>query len=197
MDGPVRISKEVGQDGVLDLSFLVLPGSKADVEVVVDIVGQGARVSLSGICISSGNDAPSFRIRLDHTSGGSVSLQKFHCIAGGRSRVSFDGKITVAPDAQKTEAYQENHNILLGTESRAETTPQLEIYADDVKCSHGATVGRLDADEQFYMLSRGIPADEAKVLQLISFVSPVVDMFPEAEREAVAEKVENAIRSLL
>ena len=169
----------------------------AEVEVNVSITGPGANVALSGICLSGGSDKVSFRIRLTHAEGGSVSVQKFHCIAAGNSRVSFDGKIVVAPDAQKTEAYQENHNILVGDSSRAETTPQLEIYADDVKCSHGATVGRLNEDEQFYMLSRGIPEDEAKVLQLISFIAPVLELFPEAEREVSAARAEEAIRSLL
>ena len=88
----------------------------------------------------------------------------------------------VAPDAQQTEAYQENHNIVLTPEAKVETKPQLEIYADDVKCSHGATVGQLNEDELFYMRSRGIPEKESKTLQMLSFLSPVI---PEGREEDI------------
>ena len=88
----------------------------------------------------------------------------------------------MAPGAQQTEAYQENHNILLSEGARVETLPSLEIYADDVKCSHGATVGQLDADALFYMRSRGISEAEAKRLQMLSFLSPVI---PEGREEEV------------
>ena len=86
----------------------------------------------------------------------------------------FDGLIHVAPDAQKTEAYQENHSILLSGEAQVQTSPQLEIYADDVVCSHGATIGSLSEDELFYMRSRGIPEAEARQMQIQSFLSPVL-----------------------
>jgi Fe-S cluster assembly protein SufD len=72
----------------------------------------------------------------------------------------------------------------------------LEIYADDVKCSHGATIGRLDEEEQFYMRSRGITLEDAKVLQMISFLAPVLEAVPEAERETIASQLESAIRKL-
>ena len=112
---------------------------------------------------------------------------------GGTASVRFDGTIIVAPDAQQTEAFQENHNIVLTETAKVDTKPQLEIYADDVKCSHGATVGRLNEDEQFYMRSRGIPEDEAIVLQMISFVAPVLAGIDD---ETLISKIEDAIRSL-
>ena len=103
----------------------------------------------------------------------------------------------MAQDAQKTEAYQENHSILLSDAARVDTKPQLEIYADDVKCSHGATVGRLNEEEQFYMRSRGIPEDEAKVLQQLSFLSPVLEhIADEAERNEAESMVESAVRNI-
>ena len=110
-------------------------------------------------------------------------------IAGGKSKVRFDGRIIVAPDAQQIEAYQENHNIVLSEDARVETKPQLEIYADDVKCSHGATVGKLSEEEQFYMRSRGIPESEAKVLQMISFLSPVLSRLEESGRDVFEREV--------
>ena len=177
----------------LELTFVVLPGESRDIDVAIDLVGEGAEVSLKGLYLCGGDERVNFRILMHHRAPGCVSRQLFNGIAGGSSRVTFEGRIIVAPDAQKTEAYQENHNIVLSDEARVETTPQLEIYADDVKCSHGATVGRLDEDAQFYMRSRGIPEEEAKVLQMISFMAPVLSGLD----EETTEMVENAIRSLV
>ena len=111
--------------------------------------------------------------------------------------MDFYGKIIVAKDAQRTEAYQENHNILLSDGAKVDTKPQLEIYADDVKCSHGATIGRLNEEEQFYMRSRGISLEDAKVLQMISFIAPVFENIPEADREAMAAQFEESIRNIV
>ena len=168
---------------------MVLPGESRDIDVAIDIVGEGAEVSLKGLYLCGGDERVNFRILMHHRAGGCVSHQLFNGIAGGSSRVTFDGRIIVAPDAQKTEAYQENHNIVLSDQAHVETTPQLEIYADDVKCSHGATIGQLDEDAQFYMRSRGIPEQEARTLQMLSFLSPVI---PEGREE----EVEKAVRSL-
>ena len=87
---------------------------------------------------------------------------------------AFNGKIHVLPDAQKTEAYQTNNNILLSDTARMNTKPQLEIYADDVKCSHGATVGQLDEDALFYLQSRGIPKDESRLMLMNAFANEVI-----------------------
>ena len=179
----------VGVGEKLDLTFVVLPGESKDIDVAIDLTGEGAEVSLKGLYLCGGDERVNFRILVHHRVPGCVSHQLFNGIAGGTSRVSFEGRIVVAPDAQKTEAYQENHNILLSDGAHVETTPQLEIYADDVKCSHGATIGRLDEDAQFYMRSRGIPEAEAKVLQMISFLSPVTPEGREYE-------IEGAVRAL-
>ncbi|MBR6859600.1 MAG: SufD family Fe-S cluster assembly protein [Bacteroidales bacterium] len=170
----------------LELTFVVLPGESRDIDVAIDLVGEGAEVTLKGLYLSGGDERVNFRILMHHRAGGCVSHQLFNGIAGGSSRVTFDGRIIVAPDAQQTEAYQENHNIVLSDNARVETTPQLEIYADDVKCSHGATVGRLDEEALFYMRTRGVPEAEARVLQMLSFLSPVT---PEGDRERVEQSV--------
>ena len=183
----------VGAGESLDVTFVVLPGVSANIPLTVDIVGPGAEVSLKGIYISSGTDEVTFDILMNHRVGDCVSHQLFNGLAAGSAKCSFFGKIIVAPDAQKTEAYQENHNIVLTEEASVNTKPQLEIYADDVKCSHGATVGKLNEDEQFYMQSRGIPEEEAKVLQMISFVAPVLSGLDD---EALVRKIEEAIRSI-
>lgn len=176
----------VGAGEKLELTFVVLPGESRDIDVAIDLVGEGAEVSLKGLYLCGGDERVNFRILMHHRAPGCVSRQLFNGIAGGSSRVTFEGRIIVAPDAQKTEAYQENHNIVLSDLAHAETMPQLEIYADDVKCSHGATVGRLDEEALFYMRTRGVPEKDAKVLQMLSFLSPVT---PEDERERVEKAV--------
>lgn len=170
----------------LSLSFVVLPGESRDIDLAIDLVGEGAEVDLKGLYLCSGEERVNFRILMHHRAPGCVSRQLFNGIAGGASRVSFEGRIVVAPDAQQTEAYQENHNILLSETAHVETTPQLEIYADDVKCSHGATIGRLDEEARFYMRTRGIPEKDAEVLQMLSFLSPVT---PEGDRDRVERAV--------
>lgn len=173
----------------LELEYVVLPGESRDIDVSVDLTGPGAELSLKALYLCKADEKVNFRILVHHRAPGCRSTQLVNGIAGGTSNVTFHGTIVVAPDAQKTEAFQENHNILFGDSAKVETRPQLEIYADDVKCSHGATVGRLNEDELFYMRSRGIPRKEAESLQMISFLTPVI---PEGRRE----EIENAIRSL-
>ena len=186
---------------MLDLTVIVLPGVSARIPLTIDLTGAHSEVHLSGIYLCSGHDEVTFDITMHHRTGDCRSRQIFNGLATGEAKCGFFGKIVIAPEAQKTEAFQENHNILLSDSARVNTKPRLEIYADDVKCSHGATVGKLNEDEQFYMRSRGIPEDETKVLQMISFVAPVLENIPEEstngtpDRTAVAELVENAIRS--
>ena len=166
----------------LELSFVVLPGESKDINVYVDLIGEGAELDLKAMYITRGEEKVNFNILVHHRVPGCRSTQLVKGIAGGKSNVTFNGTIVVAPDAQKTEAFQENHNILLSESAKVETRPQLEIYADDVKCSHGATIGRLNEDELFYMRSRGIPKAEAEALQMLSFLSPVI---PEDRREEI------------
>lgn len=171
---------------VLNLQFVVLPGESRDIDVSVDLLGPGAEAHLKGLYLCKADEKVNFRIVMHHCAPGCKSTQLFNGIAGGQAQVSFHGTIVVAPEAQQTEAYQENHNIVLTPEAKVTTQPQLEIYADDVKCSHGATVGQLNEDELFYMRSRGIPESEAKTLQMLSFLSPVV---PEGREEEIEQAV--------
>ena len=173
----------------LDLEYVVLPGESRDIDVTVDLTGPGAELSLKALYLTKAEEKVNFRILVHHRAPGCRSSQLVKGVAGGSSKVTFSGTIVVAPDAQKTEAFQENHNILLTESANVQTKPQLEIYADDVKCSHGATVGRLSEDELFYMRSRGIPMSEARALQMLSFLSPVI---PQERRE----EIENVILAL-
>ena len=186
----LRPSYTVKAGEKLSLSFVVLPGESRDIDISIDLVGEGAEAEIKGLYLCGADERVNFRILMHHRAPGCVSHQLINGIAGGTSKVLFDGRIVVAPDAQQTEAYQENHNILLSESAHVETTPQLEIYADDVKCSHGATIGRLDEEALFYMRTRGVPEKEARVLQMMSFLSPVT---PDGDRE----KVERAVLQLV
>ena len=95
-------------------------------------------------------------------------------VAGGKSVGRFEGMVYVAQDAQRTDAEQQNRNLLLSEKARIETMPQLEIYADDVKCSHGATVGQMDQEAIYYMRQRGIAEEQARRLQILGFVDELV-----------------------
>ena len=185
------------KDARINLVYIIMPETRADVDLVVELDGEGAEALVSGIYLCRGEDRVQIDMDIRHNVPHCISRQLFKGLAGGSARVGFYGKITVAQDAQKTEAYQENHSIILSDAAKVDTKPQLEIYADDVKCSHGATVGRLDEDEQFYMRSRGIPEDEAKVLQMLSFLSPVLDNVDDPDiREEISAAVDSAVRNL-
>lgn len=188
----------LGADSAADITVVVMPGVSCDIGLTVDIDGQNAACSVQGIYICPGSENVRIAVDMNHNVPHCTSHQLFKGLAGGVSRVDFYGKIIVAQDAQKTEAYQENHNLLLSDEAKVNAKPQLEIYADDVKCSHGATIGRLNEEEQFYMRSRGISLQEARVLQMISFVSPVFQHIPEsAVKGEIVGEVERAIRNNL
>lgn len=179
-----------------DMVLLVYPGVSCDIRLDVVLAGEGAEANIYGAYVCGGDEKVRISVDMHHDLPHCNSRQLFKGIAGGKSKVDFYGKIIVAQDAQRTEAYQENHNILLSDDAKVDTKPQLEIYADDVKCSHGATIGRLNEEEQFYMRSRGITLEDAKVLQMISFIAPVLEQIPEADREEVSMQLETAIRQL-
>ena len=187
----------VERGACVDMVLLVMPGVSCDVKLDVRLAGEGAEANIYGAYVCGGEEKVKISVDMHHDLPHCNSRQLFKGIAGGTSRVDFYGKIIVAQDAQRTEAYQENHNILLSDGAKVDTKPQLEIYADDVKCSHGATIGRLNEEEQFYMRSRGITLEDAKVLQMISFIAPVLEQIPEADREVVVMKFEDAIRALI
>lgn len=197
-DGQLSRSIEVQSGEKAEMILLVLPGVSCDIRLDVKLAGEGSEANVYGAYVCGGEEKVKIAVDMHHELPHCNSRQLFKGIAGGTSKVDFYGKIIVAKDAQRTEAYQENHNILLTDGAKVDTKPQLEIYADDVKCSHGATIGRLNEEEQFYMRSRGITLEDAKVLQMISFIAPVLENIDdEAEREQITAQFESAIRNLV
>ena len=188
----------VEKDGRVDVVVLILPDVSCDLHMNVELKGEGAEANVYGAYVCGADERVKIAVDMHHDVPHCNSRQLFKGIAGGSSRVDFYGKIIVAKDAQRTEAYQENHNILLSDGAKVDTKPQLEIYADDVKCSHGATIGRLNEEEQFYMRSRGISLEDAKVLQMISFIAPVLEnITDEEQREALSVQFESDIRNII
>jgi len=189
---PPKGKYQVQAGEVLELQFVVLPGESRNQDLSIDLTGPGAQAHVKALYLSTYQEKVNLNFVVHHQAPGCKSTQLIKGIAGGSAQVQFHGTIVVAPDAQQTEAYQENHNIVLSESAKVDTQPQLEIYADDVKCSHGATVGRLNEDESFYMRSRGIPEQEAKILQMLSFLSPVI---PQGREEELEKVVRAATRS--
>lgn len=193
----------VEQDARVNVVFIIFPDEAKiteglEIPLTVDLVGEHSEAVCSGVFLARGNSRVKILTNLVHRSANCCSRQLFNGMAADNAKGEFFGKITVAPDAQKTEAYQENHNLLLSDDAAINTKPQLEIYADDVKCNHGATLGRLNEDEQFYMRSRGIPLEEAKVLQMLSFMAPVLGNIEDEELRAnISSRIEQRVRKMI
>ena len=144
-----------------------------DINVVLD--GERAHCTLRGLILADGRQHVDYHTVIEHVKPYGTSAETYKGVLGGHGRGVFDGKIKVHQDAQKTDAHQSSKNLLLSKNAEIDTKPQLEIYADDVKCSHGATVGQLDEDMIFYLRSRGIDADTARALLVFGFARDIVD----------------------
>ncbi len=141
----------------------------------IDIEGEGCETMLAGMAIGSGTQHTDNCSNVNHRAGHSHSNQLFKYVLDDKSTGAFEGSILVTPQAQYTEAYQSNRNLLASGEARMHTKPQLEIYNDEVKCSHGATTGQLDAQALFYMRTRGISEKEARMMLMQAFMVDVID----------------------
>jgi Fe-S cluster assembly protein SufD len=144
----------------------------------VGLHGEEARATLQGLWKLDGKSQAHTHVVMQHHAPACYSLQKFKGVVADTAQSSFEGKIWVRDIAQKTEAYQVNHNLLLSDYATAYTKPNLEIFADDVKASHGATVAQIDDDQLFYLKSRGLPASVAKELLIEGFCREILGKFP-------------------
>jgi Fe-S cluster assembly protein SufD len=154
----------------------------------------GANARLSGVSVLGGSLHADVTTEIYHASGQTQSTQLFKHVAGGKSHVVYQGKITVAQGADKSDSRQTAKALLLGERAEADLKPELEIFADDVKCAHGAAVGDLDADSLFYLRARGIPEAEARNMLIRAFLEEAVaEIADDAIRTSVWESVENAL----
>src|SRR5262249_178906 len=151
-----------------------LGGRLARNEVDAFLDGEGCECTLNGLSLASGEQLVDNHTRIDHAKPHCASHELYKSILDGRAHGVFNGKIYVHPDAQKTDAKQTNQTLLLSEHAVIDAMPQLEIFADDGKCTHGATVGQLDAESIFYLRSRGIDKDAARALLTYAFANDIV-----------------------
>jgi Fe-S cluster assembly protein SufD len=164
----------------------------------VKLVGEGAEINLSGVAIADKNQRVDNNTSIDHIAARCTSNELFKYVLDDSAIGAFAGLVTVRPGAQKTASQQTNRNLCATREARMYTQPQLVINADDVKCSHGATVGQLDDNALFYMRARGISLKEARLLLMFAFVNEVIDNIElEALRDRLHMLVEKRFRGEL
>ena len=140
--------------------------------------GEGAEAVIDGLALINGRQVADTHTLMDHAHPNGRCTQLHKTIVGGTAHAVFNGKVLVRKDAQLTNSAQQSRNLLLSSTARVDTKPQLEIFADDVKCAHGATVGQLDAEQLFYLKSRGLPDGQARNLLTYAFGAEIVDRIP-------------------
>ncbi len=170
-----HVEARQGRDSHL-FSFSFAQGAKlARANVYTTLAGEGCGATLNGLYAVGGDQHCDHQTRIEHVEPNCYSRELYKGVLDGRSHGVFNGKVYVHPAAQKTDGKQTNNTLLLSDEARIDTKPQLEIFADDVKCTHGATVGRLDQTALFYMKSRGVGAEQARKLLTYAFAADVLE----------------------
>ena len=154
---------------------ITLGGRIARNDISALMAGEGAECTLDGLYVADGDSLVDTHTTIDHAMPHCPSHELYKGILAGKARAVFNGKIIVRQDAQKTNAKQTNKALLLSDGAQINTKPQLEIFADDVKCTHGAAIGQLDEDALFYMQARGIAAADARNLMIHAFAGEVLD----------------------
>ena len=191
-----HILQEKGSE--VRVHILYLSKEEADAQwhssLTIEQNGEGCRTEIYGMGLLHDAQQAHVRTRVIHNIGGGYSSQTVKFVLDDHSKGSFRGELKIQPDAQQTEAYQTNRNILLSPQADMLTEPQLEIYADDVKASHGATTGQLDDAALFYMQQRCISRDEAAKLLLQAFFDEVVSTLSD---ENVREQITLQIQDIL
>ncbi|WP_428487959.1 Fe-S cluster assembly protein SufD [Rhodopila sp.] len=181
---------DVQAGGTYDSFTLNLGARLSRTEVHADLTGAGATVHLNAAQLLNGSQHGDFTTVVGHTAPNCTSRQTVKNVLAGRSRGVFQGKIEVARHAQKTDGYQMNQALLLSPTAEVDSKPELEIFADDVKCSHGATVGELDAEQMFYLRSRGIPDAEARSILVRAFLAEALNAVAD---DAIRGRLETAV----
>jgi len=165
-------------NSTVNTSFFTLHGGNIRNNVNIKLSGENSTNNTNGLFLTDGTEHVDNYVYIEHSAPYCSSNQLFKGILDNSSTAAFNGKILVRRDAQKTNAFQKNNNLLLSNEAKVNSKPQLEIYADDVKCSHGATIGQLDEEAMFYMRSRGIGFEEARYLLMFAFAYEVTEKIP-------------------
>jgi Fe-S cluster assembly protein SufD len=166
--------------------------SRVDANIVLN--GEGAEAHLSGVDVLTDALHSDVTTHMDHSFGNTLSTQLFKKVAGGKSNSIYQGKVTVRPGANGADSRQTAKGLLLSDRAEIDLKPELEIFADDVKCAHGAAVGDLDTDSLFYLRARGVPEAEARNMLVHAFVADALDgIANEAIRADVWAQIEAAL----
>lgn len=194
--GRARVTLD--SDSTFDHFSLDIGGKLVRNDIIMILAGAGALASTSGLYLANGRQHIDNHLHAEHRVGPATSRQIYRGIANGRARCVFNGKAVVREGADGTDAEQSNHNLLLSDRAEIDTKPELEIYADDVKCSHGATIGQLDRSALFYLRSRGLDSEQAAQVLTRAFASRVVSAVPiSAAREYIESRVDAKLDTLV
>ena len=178
----------------VELASLALGARLARVEISSTLSGESAELEVNGLYLGRGAQHQDHYTTIDHASPRTTSRELFKGILDGRAHGVFHGRVHVRPDAQKIDAAQTNRTLLLSDGAVIDSKPQLEIYADDVKCSHGASVGQPDSDQIFYLRARGLDLERARALLTFAFASEVLGKLP---LETLRESLERSLLAWL
>lgn len=184
----------LGERSRYRLVQVALGGAWSRSDVRVSFEGEGAEAEMDGLMLAGDKQLNDVHLDIRHEVPHCTSRETFKGILDGKGRVVFDGRILVARDAQKTDAQLSNDNLMLSRSAEVDTKPQLEIFADDVKCSHGTTVGELDSDMLFYLRSRGIPQAQATQMLCQGFARAVLERLP---NEALRKRADELLATRL
>ncbi|XAO71856.1 MAG: Fe-S cluster assembly protein SufD [Acetobacteraceae bacterium] len=172
------IEARVAAGGVYNSFTLVLGGALSRQEIYAHLIEEGAAVHINGAQLIGTGQTGDITSVINHTAAHCQSRQTVANVIYGRGKGVFQGKVVVAPHAQKTDGFQMNQALLLSPEAEINSKPELEIYADDVKCSHGATVGAIDDEQLFYLRTRGIDESRAREMLIEAFLMEVIALAP-------------------
>jgi Fe-S cluster assembly protein SufD len=191
------LAADVAADAALRVGYVDLGGRLVRNDMQINLRERGASAELFGVFVAGRGQHIDNHTTIVHAAPETRSDEAFRGIVGERGRGVFNGRVVVQPGAQRIDARQSNDNLLLGVDAEIDTKPELEIYADDVKCSHGSTVGELDAEQLFYLRARGVGADEAREILTTAFAAAVLERVRgEALRSQLIESVTTRLGAL-
>jgi Fe-S cluster assembly protein SufD len=170
-----RVHARLESQSTLNSFHLALGSVLKRVDLVVDHIGQGAHCEVNGVYLPRGQEHIDYHTCMEHRVPNCTSSETFRGIIGDEATAVFNGRIHIHPDAQKTKAELSNRNLLTSTRAEVNTKPELEIYADDVQCAHGATVAQLDDMSLYYLRTRGVSRADAQVMLSFGFINEVID----------------------
>jgi Fe-S cluster assembly protein SufD len=188
----------VDRDGSLDWVALGFGAGGGKVRMDTQLRGRGAHAKVTGAYVGRGRQHLDFDTTQEHAAPNTTSDLAFRGVLGGRSTAVWRGMIKVDPGAQQTDAFQESRNLLLSPRAHADAIPGLEILANDVRCTHAAAIAQVDKDQLFYLMSRGLPRDQATRLVIEGFLQALTDRFAEGPlRDSIAAALERRLEAVL